>query len=56
MPVPYKRGRLIKWQHTFSHGDKEKKVIEKYMEEEDETYNGAIRNIIIEYGKIKGWI
>ena len=57
MPVPYPRGKIVKWQHTFSFGDKEKDIIEKFMEEEDETsFNGAIRKIVIKYGRVKGYI
>lgn len=57
MPVPYSRGKTVKWQHTFSFGDKEKKVIEELMEEEAPcSFNGAIRKIIIRYGKSKGYI
>lgn len=55
MPIRIYRGRKVKWQHTFSFGDKEKEFIERYMEEEDETFNGAIRKIIIECGKIRGY-
>jgi hypothetical protein len=34
MPVDYPRGKEVRWQHTFSFGDAEKKVIEKLMDEE----------------------
>ncbi len=34
MPVPYLRGKTVKWQHTFSFGDKEKEVIKKFMEKD----------------------
>ena len=55
MPVRIYRGRKVKWQHTFSFGDKEKEFIERYMQEEDETFNGAIRKMILELGKIRGY-
>ena len=53
MPIRIYRGRKVKWQHTFSFGDKEKEIIEKYMEDEDETFNGAVRKVVLEFGKIK---
>ena len=57
MPVPYPRGKTVKWQHTFSFGDKEKEVIEKFMEKDAPySFNEAIKKIFIKYGKIKGYI
>ena len=57
MPTPYPRGKTVKWQHTFSFGEKERNIIETFMEENDElSFNGAIRKIVIKFGKSKGYI
>ena len=55
MPVEYHRGKITKWQHTFSHSDQEKKIIEAHSEKQGLTYNGAIRDIIRRYGEIAGY-
>ena len=55
MPVKYNRGNITQWQHTFSHSDKERQIIEKHMKTQGLTYNGAIRDIIRRYGEIAGY-
>lgn len=40
---------ITKWEHTFSHSDKERKIIEDHAEENSLSYNGAIRDIIRRY-------
>jgi len=34
MPVEHQRGKITKWQHTFSFSEKEKEIIEKNMEKQ----------------------
>ena len=38
IPVKYIRGNITQWQHTFSHTDKERQIIEKHMEVLGLTY------------------
>ncbi len=57
MPVPYPRGKAVNWQHTISFSNQEKEIIEKFMKDEDETtFNRAIRKIIRRCGKDRGYI
>jgi hypothetical protein len=55
MPVEHNRGKITKWQHTFSHSDQEKQIIEAHSKKHGLTYNGAIRDIIRRYGETAGY-
>ena len=55
VPVKYLRGCIIKSQHTFTHSDRERQIIEKHMKKQGLTYNGAIRDIVRRYGESAGY-
>jgi len=55
MPVEHQRGKTTKWQHTLSFSDREREIIEKHMEKNELTMNGAIRDIIRRYGDKAGY-
>ena len=52
VPVKHLRGNITEWQHTFTHTERERQIIEKHMKKQGLTYNGAIRDIIRRYSEI----
>lgn len=56
MPVEHQRGKVTKWQHTFSFSDRERKIIETHKEKQGLSFNGAIRDIVRRYGEITGYL
>lgn len=55
VPVKYLRGSITEWQHTFTHSNRERQIIEKHMKKQGLTYNGAIRDIVRRYGESVGY-
>jgi hypothetical protein len=56
MAVEHQKGKITKWQHTFSFSEIEKQYIEQHQKKTGLTFNGAIRDIIRHFGEKESYL